>query len=92
MIFFSDRYTEEIGKLRETLNCLDVDVKITVLEDNAFLASGIFLPYEYYIAKQSHEKHVEQELFYDSLPVPEYWEARDMVSMLVFIIWGVSEL
>ena len=77
MIFFSDRYTEEIGKLRETLNCLDVDVKITVLEDHAFLASGIFLPYEYYIAKQSHEKHVEQELFYDSLPVPEYWEARD---------------
>jgi hypothetical protein len=77
MIFFSDRYTEEVRKLRETLDCLGADVKITVLEDGAFFPKGVFSPYEYYIAGQSHEEHAEWELFYDSLSVPKYWEVRD---------------
>lgn len=77
MIFFSDKYTDEIKKLRETLDCLDTDMKITVLEDKAFLPGGVFSPYEYYISKQNKKRHVERKLFYDALPVPEYWEVRD---------------
>ena len=77
MIFFSDKYTDEIAKLRETLNCLGVDAQITVLEDEAFLPRGVFSPYEYYISRQNREEHAERELLYDALPVPEYWEVRD---------------
>lgn len=74
MIIFSKKYTEDIEKLRVTIDCLRADARIIVLEDDAFLPKGIFSPYEYYISKQNYEEHVERELFYDSLPVPEYWE------------------
>lgn len=77
MIFFSDKYTDKIKKLRETLDCLSTDMKITVLEDKPFLPDGVFSPYEYYISKQNKKKQVERNLFYDALPVPEYWEVRD---------------
>lgn len=77
MIFFSDKYTDEIAKLRETLNVLGVDARVTVLEDEAFLPKGVFSPYEYYISRQNRKEHAERGLFYDALPVPEYWEVRD---------------
>ena len=47
MIFLSDRYTERIGELRKTLDCLGTGMKIVVCEDEAFLPSGITSPYEY---------------------------------------------
>lgn len=74
MIIFSKKYTEDIEKLRVTMDCLRADARIIVLEDDAFLPKGISSPLEYYISKQNYEEHVERELFYDSLPVPEYWE------------------
>lgn len=77
MIFLSDRYTEGIGELRKTLDCLGTGMKIVVCEDEAFLPSGISSPYEYYIAKQNRGDHSENTLFYDSLPVPEYWDVYD---------------
>lgn len=76
MIVFSKKYTEDIEKLRVTIDCLKADVKIIVLEDDAFLPKGISSPYEYYISKQNSEEHTEKKLYYDSLAVPEYWEIQ----------------
>lgn len=72
MIVFSDNYTEDVKKLHETMKYMEIDVKIVVLEDEGFLPDGISTPYEYYILKQNQEQHVERDLFYDSLEVPEY--------------------
>lgn len=77
MIVIGKNFTENLKKLQETLSTLDIDAKITVLEDEAFLPDGILSPYEHYIAKQNRENHIERELFYDALPMPEYWEVRD---------------
>lgn len=73
MIVFSNRYDEYIEELQQTFACLGMDIKITVLEDNAFLPNKAFSVYEYYISKQDQKTHVEKELYYDSLQIPEYW-------------------
>lgn len=76
MIVFSNKYTEDIEKLRVTIHCLGDEIDIVVFEDNAFLRKGVSSPYEYYISKQNCNEHAEKGLFYDSLVIPEYWEIR----------------
>ncbi len=76
MIIFSNKYTEDIEKLRVTIHCLGEEIDIVVFEDNAFLPKGVSSPYEYYISKQNCNEHAEKGLFYDSLVIPEYWEIR----------------
>lgn len=76
MIIFSNKYTEDIEKLRVTIHCLGEEIGVVVFEDNAFLPKGVSSPYEYYISNQNCNEHAEKELFYDSLVIPEYWEIR----------------
>lgn len=76
MIFFSDKYTENIEKLRETQKSLGVEKKVVVFEDDGFLPGDISSPYEYYILSQNHERHEENALIFDSLDIPDYWETR----------------
>lgn len=76
MIIFSKKYTETIEKLRVIIDYLKADVKIIILEDDAFLPKGISSPYEYYISEQNCKEHAARELFYDSLAVPKYWEIQ----------------
>lgn len=76
MIIFSDKYTEDIEKLRVTIHCLGEKTDIIVFEENAFLPKGVSSPYEYYISKQNCSEHAEKGLFGDSLIIPEYWEIR----------------
>lgn len=73
MIYFADRCTEKVKRLRKTLDCLEAAVEIMVLEDDGFLPKGISSPYEYYVSKQNCEQHAERELHYDLLQLPEGW-------------------
>lgn len=54
MIFFSDKYTENIEKLRETQKSLGAEKKVVVFEDDGFLPGDISSPYEYYILSQNY--------------------------------------
>ena len=73
MIYFSGKCNEGVKRLRQTLDCLGAATGIMVFEDDGFLPKGISSPYEYYISKQNCEQHVERELHYDSLQLPEGW-------------------
>lgn len=73
MICFSGKCNEGVKRLRQTLDCLEAATKIMVFEDDGFLPKGISSPYEYYVSKQNCEQHVERELHYDSLQMPEGW-------------------
>lgn len=73
MIFVCDKYSESIGKLRESLNYLGVDIKIVVLEENSFLPENVMSPYEYYVLEQNCGRHVHRELHYDDLEMPKGW-------------------
>lgn len=75
MICFSSKCDEGVKRLRQTLDCLETAVEIVVFEDDGFLPQGISSPYEYYISKQNCEQHAKRELHYDSLGLPEGWNA-----------------
>ena len=75
MICFSGKCDESVKRLRRTLERLGAVVEIMVFEDDGFLPKGISSPYEYYVSKQNCEKYVEKELHYDSLHLPEGWNA-----------------
>lgn len=80
MIVFFDKYSEKTKKLLDTLKYLKVNAKVVVLEDNGFLPDEILSPYKYYISRQNRNEHVEKELFYNFLEVPDFWEIRSVGS------------
>ena len=76
MLFFFDRYTENVVKLQETMRCLGQEIEIAVLQDNGFLPAGIGSPYEFFIYGNRREELVEKNLFYNFIDLPEFWEVR----------------
>lgn len=76
MIFFFDKYTENVGKLQETMRSMGQDVKIAVLQDDGFLPSGVLSPYEFFTYGNRREGFAEKDLFYNFIPLPEFWEVR----------------
>lgn len=74
MIIFFDKYTDNVKKVHETMQCLERSNNLVVLEDQGFLPDGISTPYEYYVSKENHEEHLMEGLLCDSLVIPEYWE------------------
>lgn len=75
MICFSVKCDEGVKRLRQTMDCLEAVTEIIVFEDDGFLPKGISSPYEYYVSKQNREQYAERELHYDSLHLPEGWNA-----------------
>lgn len=78
MLVVFDKYTENTKKFQETMNCLEIDVKVAVLEDDGFLPCGTLSPYEYFVYEHAHDFFEKKELFYDFLEVPEFWEIRSL--------------
>ncbi len=76
MLFFFDRYTENVGKLQETMHCLGQEVQIAVLQDNGFLPVGVSSPYEFFTYRNRQEELAEKDLFYNFIELPEFWEVR----------------
>lgn len=76
MIFFFDKYTENVEKLRETMRCIGQDVKIAVLGDDGFLPSGILSPYEFFTYQGRQADFTKKDLFYNFIEIPEFWEVR----------------
>lgn len=81
MRFLFDRYMGDSCQLQKIMRRLGKEVEIVVLEDDGFLPNGVSSPYEYFIAKQNEAGHIEKELFYSLLEVPEFWEIRSKGSM-----------
>ena len=76
MLFFFDRYTENVVKLQETMCRLGQEIQIAVLQDNGFLPAGIGSPYEFFTYRGRREELVEKNLFYNFIDLPEFWEVR----------------
>ncbi len=76
MIAFFDKYTENAGKLQETMRCMGEDAKIAVLSGEGFLPSGILSPYDFFSYGSRQEGFAEKDLFYNFIPLPEFWEVR----------------
>jgi Domain of unknown function (DUF1975). len=76
MLFFFDRYTENVAKLQETMRCLGQEVQIAVLQDDGFLPTGIESPYEFFVYRSRQKEFVEKSLFYNFIELPEFWEVR----------------
>ena len=76
MIFFFDKYTENVEKLQETMRCIGKDVKAAVLRDDGFLPVGIRSPYEFFTYRGRQREFIEKDLFYNFIELPEFWEVR----------------
>lgn len=72
MVVFVDKYTENVEKLQETMECLEMDLEICVFEWGGFFPEGISNPYEQYVSKQNQEQYAKGGLPYDALEMPEY--------------------
>lgn len=71
-----DRYTENVDKLRETIHSLGQEAEVTVLQDNGTLPAGVSSPYEFFAYRNMRQELIEKELFYNFIPLPEFWEVR----------------
>lgn len=76
MVIVFDRFTKYTKQMAETIQALNLDAEILVLERNGFLPSGILSPYEFFVSRQNHGVHEEKGLFYNLLEIPEFWEIR----------------
>ena len=77
MLFFFDRYTENVGKLQETMHCLGQEVQIAVLQDNGFLPVGVSSPYEFFTYRNRQEELAEKDLFYNFIELPDFKEPAE---------------
>ena len=74
MLFFFDRYTENVAKLQETMRCLGQEVQIAVLQDDGFLPTGIESPYEFFVYRSRQKEFVEKSMFYNFIEINDFWE------------------
>lgn len=76
MLIFFDRYTENVEKVRRTMEHMEQEVKMAVLQDNGFLPAGVSSPYEFFTYRNREEELTEKDLFYNFIDLPEFWEVR----------------
>lgn len=76
MIVFFDKYSDNVNKLQETMRCMGQDIKTVVLGMDGFLPEGILSPYEFFTYGSRQEGFAEKDLFYNFIPLPEFWEVR----------------
>ncbi len=76
MVFFFDRYSENVDKLQRTMRCMGLEVKTVVWQDDGFLPAEVLSPYEFFIYRDRWKNLSEKELFYNFIEIPEFWEVR----------------
>lgn len=76
MVVFFDKYTDNVEKLQETMQCLGQDVRIAVLKDDGFLPDNVLSPFEFFTYRGGQKEFAERDLFYNFIELPEFWEVR----------------
>ena len=76
MVVVFDSYSDNVKKVQNTFQNMGIDIQIAVLEDNGFLPDDVYSVYEFFAYPQDGGLPQKEELFYNSLAVPEFWEIR----------------
>ncbi len=76
MLLFLDEYKKTDNMLLETMQCVEQDYKVIVLDDVPFLPHNMISVYEYYLSRYEQSEWKEKDIFYVFLDIPEFWEIR----------------
>lgn len=76
-VVIEKRY-EQLGDFQSILEYLSNFSEFDVIleNDTGFITDDQISPYRFFVSKQSNAIHYEQNLFYNNLTIPEFWDVR----------------